>query len=513
MRPLGLVLLLLSGCSETGLSFLWGRNAKGTPDIEVDPSRLDFGAARFGSSVHGDVTIRNIGRGPLHVDTPMFPEGPGAFSVVDPQEMVIEPDQEFVLDVVWTPATPGAVEVAMQLDSDDPDQEHSFVDLVGTGTGPWLQLSPMNHDFGGIQPSCDASVEVSLQNMGDAKLLVSDIATTNPDGAWTLSDLPDAPFSLDPSAYVVGSMRFLPLTAGPIEWSVDVTSDDSRGVVSASFKGAGEQGLPHTTTWKVPNDPPVDVLFAIDRSCSMLDDAERLADNFSGFIKTVADVTNDWHIGVVTQDAGCFNEGVLTTRTPNYTDRFRTAVSTGKDEDIINDEALFTLAYRALEQLETCNKGFRRPEAALHIVVVSDEPERSPDRVAYQTWDWFVDRWKPMVISPGLLKISGVVDIEGCADGAEGYSQAIEATAGQAFSVCDTNWADAATSLAKASLAETFRIKLDVEPVPDSVEIMADGELWTGAWHLDTTTNEVVLDDQPPEGVTFVVRYIEKQSC
>ena len=54
---------------------------------------------------------------------------------------------------------------------------------------------------------------------------------------------------------------------------------------------------------------PSDIIFAVDQSCSMDDDAANLASNFSSFIGQLSNYSNDWQIMVVNDDNGCTNLG------------------------------------------------------------------------------------------------------------------------------------------------------------------------------------------------------------
>jgi hypothetical protein len=283
-------------------------------------------------------------------------------------------------------------------------------------------------------------------------------------------------------------------------------------VVTATQAAAGDPAETTTDHFETDTDPPVDVLLAVDRSASMEDDAILLGAAFSAFIDTIATVTGDWHLGVVTQDDGCFNGGVLTTGTPDLAATFATAVTTGSDLDIAHDEALLQMADAALGQTSSgCNAGFLRDDALLHVVVVSDEPERSTEEASAWTWDHWVDRYYGYVSDPSLLMVSGIIDTDGCGEGDAGYAEAIAATGGEALSICTGDWSDRLATLAAASAAYTRTFPLSETPVADTIAVTIDGAETTG-WTYDAAADTVTVDELEP-GATVDVSYTIAQEC
>lgn len=156
----------------------------------------------------------------------------------------------------------------------------------------------------------------------------------------------------------------------------------------------------------------LDVLFVVDNSGSMGDDQERLLDAVPGFLDRLQEfgIGYDLHLGVTTTDEyhqntlGCRSLGALVTATPvdvcgpyiegAYMTRadeleftFPCAFLVGTNgngyekpaEAMVEalkpplSEATDPWGFRADE----CNVGFHRPEAALVIVLLTDEPDTS----------------------------------------------------------------------------------------------------------------------------------------
>ncbi len=511
------LLLSLPACSDYALEPMPDIPFDAEPDIEVFPGSLSFGAVMAGQSALKELTIRNVGEAMLGVDPIAF-EGAGAFSLVDdPGSFSVQGGAELVLQVAFEPAEPAALEGGLRVFSDDPDTPEILVPLSGEGMVPWLEITPATHDFGEVMIPCEQDLELVLQNVGNADL---EVTALDFDGAEQLMlDAPDPPFVLGPGELVQATVLLDPSSPGEITGLLEATSNDPRGVVqatqSASLAWAGEG----SDTFTVPEDPPVDVLFAVDRSGSMEDDALALGESFNAFIDALGQSTEGWNIGVVTYDHACFNNGILQIDTPRLEQLFVDAVTSGSDEEIVLDEQLFQLVDRALQQTVAgaCNEGFLRGGAMLHVIVVSDEPERSPETASAWTWDYWLDRWDPYVEGSSLLKVSGVVDLDDCNEGAEGYLEAIEATEGEALSICSPDWAAHALDLAEASAEFLFSFALSGQPDPDSITVSIEGTEQSAGWSYDPHANAVVFDESLAEsaggGSEVVIAYGLASSC
>lgn len=504
--------LALTGCSDTGLSALQKDVGDALPAIAVSPTRLDFLSVESGAAVTLPFTVASIGETALAVSSISL-EGLGSFTLLDGAEgFDLLPGESRTIDVAFAPVEPGEQSGVVTVASDDPDHPEVTVDLLGDGRVPSLAITPDPWDFGALPLGCTDAVTLMLQNVGEIELEVDDWSYVG-DGLTFSADLAP-PFVLEPYEYVTAVVTYAPFTAGAVEGVLSVTSNDPRGTVTAFQSGEGIASESAVDTFVTPTDPPVDVLFAIDRSTSMDDDAVGLAAAFSTFIEQVGAVTGGWHIGVVTTDGGCFNGGVLDVTTPDLALVFAEAAIYGDDRDILYDEALFQIVDAALGETGAggCNEGFLRDDALLHVIVVSDEPERSPEFASVWTWDWFLSRYQGYVTSPALLEVSGIVDVDGCNEGNDGYAEVIAATGGEALSICSGDWVDRLTRLATASLAYTWTFELSEAPVVASIVITVDGTEVPAGWLYDETLNAVVLDTLTP-GSTVEVAYSISTGC
>jgi len=504
--------LLLTGCVDYGFVLDPGPLDGGEALLRVDPVEVGFGGVEAGETVWHPVTLTSMGTATVDVTALSLTGDHGFVIAQDPSPISLAPGESAALDVGFSPMAPGAQVGLLTVSSTDVFEPEQTVTLTGEGLTPQLTVTPQAHTFGTLLTGCEDEVRLTLQNTGNADLLIDDAVHT--EGLhFDVQDGPTWPLTLAPGVSASAWVRFLPVSEGVHGDTLVVTSNDPRGEVTATQEGTAEGAGEGLDTWTVPADVPVDLLFAVDRSGSMEDDAQSLADNFEGFIAALETFATDWQVGVVTLDEGCLNEGVLTPDTLELGSRFETAVTTGEDRDIVNDEALFQLVDAALARADVgrCNAGFTRPATPLHVVVISDEPERSTEHAAAWTWDYWLTSFQARLPAGSTLTLSGVVDTDGCNEGAAGYSEAIGATGGVALSICTDAWADHVADLAAATQATVFTFQLSADPQPDTIQVAVDGAEHT-AWAYDAAAKAVVVQELGA-GQSIEARYALYASC
>ncbi|MEZ4235934.1 MAG: choice-of-anchor D domain-containing protein [Myxococcota bacterium] len=501
LRTMGLLAgLLLASCQEYGVQDRPGAGASGA-DIEVDPLSLTLGPAT--ERVVGTFSVKNVGSAALDVSALELVAGEMAFTVVDDGTggvFEVAPGEAHEVQVAFEPSSPlvyGQIEVR----SDDPDEPVVTVDLQGLGEVPALQISPDSHVFPTL---CDDTVVLTLANVGVADLEITGLTYDTPKPDLTLlSDLA-LPLTLAPDASAQVAVHYQPVSGEPVLGVLSVESNDPRGILTADQSSEASAG-DVTESFVVEANPQIDVLFAIDKSGSMTDDARRLGQTFGDFIAQVGSVTTDWQIGVVTKDSGCFNNGIITASTPNYADVFLDAVDGLQifaDADLT--EALLAMTDVSLTETgpSGCNVGFRRPGALLHVVTVSDEPEQSG-----QPYDYWLNRWQGQLADPNQLVVSAIVPTGGCSGDGTGYIEAANATGGLVLDLCSRNWSSFATQLGSASAQGLLTFLLSSLPDPSTIVVEVDGVAYDVGWHYDPVRNAVVIDAELPDGAQVEITY------
>jgi len=505
-------LIALTACSENGLLTAGpGQDVAGL--IDVSPSQLTFGTLRQGEADIQSFVVTNVGTANLLVDD-FEPTGSASFALVDPpSDFLLAPDDAIAIDVQFSPMGSDAQIGSILVHSEDPANPEIPVDLLGTGAVPQLQIDPPDYDFLADFVGCGNNVEVHLKNVGDDDLTISAVDYADPDGQLSLESAPALPITLAPGEQTSAWVAWDPTVEASAQGTMRVTSNDPRGVVSATQEAEGVFATTQNDHFDVPVDPPVDILFAIDQSCSMDAHATQLANSFSSLIQGISQVTDGWQIGVATMDDGCFNSGILTANTPNLQSVFANAVTVGDDYSVANTEKLFAIVQSALSHTYSgCNAGFLRSDALLHVVVVSDEYEQSGISPSS-----FVSTVRSYKSSPSLVKVSGIIcSPSGCghADGSDTYYRdAVSMTGGIRLDVMGTNWGSYASQLAAASLSGLNTYPLSHNPAPSSITVTVNGQQWNSGWHYDSGTNEIVFDTTPPQGASVDVGYGVLVAC
>lgn len=148
--------------------------------------------------------------------------------------------------------------------------------------------------------------------------------------------------------------------------------------------------------------PQVDVLWMVDNSCSMSDEQSELTANFPFFMDYFLGSGLDYHVGVVSSDTISDRNGskgklvvesglkYIEPSTPNPVELFIRMASLGTNG--VFPERGLGATYLALEEKrDTENAGFYRDEAALHTIIISDEPDYTLASVITQPEyvDWY----------------------------------------------------------------------------------------------------------------------------
>ncbi len=502
MRPIVIVAVLFGGCQEYNLKGESRPRGEPAPDIEVAPLEVFFDVLVSGDVATQRIDVRNVGEGLLTVDDLRLDDPTGSFSYVSSLPIELESGGSQQLEVSFSPLQADRNEASLVVFSDDPDEPEVVVSLAGVGAVPELSITPEHHTF---TSSCAETLVLTLENVGLDDLTIDGTRYEGTE-ALTLEDSNEWPLTLPPSTSTTVSVSYAPVDVGADFGELFVDSTDPRGPQSAT-QDADPLFSDVIDSFVVDESPPIDVLFALDQSCSMSGDIRNLGRNFSQFISQVDAVTLDWQIGVVTKDHGCFEEGIITPATPDYEAVFSRATSAGLFDFGPDDltEALLHLAGVALQDTVPgrCNEGFSRPGALLHVIAVSDEPEQSG--IAPADWIAFYEGY---VTDPSLVVVSSVIDLhDSCGSIGTGYIEAAALSGGVALDICSSNWGTHASSLGEASARSLRRFTLSRTPDPATIAVTVNGAPMPAGWVYVEGSNTVVLDEAPPAGARVEITY------
>ena len=145
--------------------------------------------------------IRNDGGAALVINDTLFAGANFNVFAIDSMPdlpIVIEPDGDPVEMIVsFSPDSEGDKTGALQLFSNDPDENPYSITLNGTGIQPRIAVSPDTVDFGNIRILTDSTLILEVANEGTADLFVSDTSFSGADAAYfSLVNAPALPLQI-----------------------------------------------------------------------------------------------------------------------------------------------------------------------------------------------------------------------------------------------------------------------------------------------------------------------------
>ena len=491
--------MALCGCVE--------RNTVGGHEEFVHPS-IDAGIEvpetllAFGNTVSPDwrvmtVPVRSVGTDDLHL-TSLIIEGSSSFAVLDDDAVhVIAPGDETLVEVRFLPLADGDFQGVLHIASDDLANPDVTVDLDGSGLAPRIELDPPSWDFGEPVAGCVQDQTITIRNVGSSILTIQDI-----DFSATSDELQHTYlFGLD-LELVPGAMEQVTVAYEAHDEMADtgylyVTSDDpSRPEAMAVQHGTGQlteevvdEYIQDGTNW-------TDILWVVDNSCSMSDDQNSLATNFSTFFDVIDMQDMDYHLGVVTTDDSLLQGPfpIMTPSTPDVHAAFAAAVTVGTMGS--GNEKGFQYSWGALSPPLTDpggpNDDFLREDAGLHIIYVSDEAEQSSGTVTD-----YVNNFLSLKIDPDDVMITCIVQ----QNYGQRYEQAATMTGGLVEYMSVPDWMNTLTQLAWLSNSLEDRFELSQVAVDGTVAVEINDVPVYAGWYFDEIYNAVVFEPGHVPGV------------
>ena len=150
--------------------------------------------------------------------------------------------------VTWTPYAAGEMADTLLIDSDDPDEARVEVPLSGSVPHGEIAIDPETWDFGTLAVGATDTVMITVSNVGDGPLTVSDWTFAATDADMTVLDAGDItalPSTLDPGTSAEVIIQYAPSAGGGDEGNLVITSDDpDTPTTGAQVFGNGEDPDP-----------------------------------------------------------------------------------------------------------------------------------------------------------------------------------------------------------------------------------------------------------------------------
>ncbi len=264
----------------------------------------------------------------------------------------------------------------------------------------------------------------------------------------------------------------------------------------------------------------VDLLFVVDDTGSMAQEHQALADSFAHLAGALDEQGLDWQLGVVCTDPALEGEllgdpWILTPAWPEPEEVFAETVDVGTEGTVNAGLASMALALSPAA-LAGPNRGFRRPDAALQVVVISDGDDESEPWLEDPLQDTLDLLQEEALDSGRPARLSAVVgDVPSGCSGANGtalpgttYAAAAEATGGVVASICQSSLDEVLEELGALVVEVDDRFELSGEPYEGQVSrVTVDGQRQDEGWELLSQPWRVVFEVPPPAGSVVAVRY------
>lgn len=267
----------------------------------------------------------------------------------------------------------------------------------------------------------------------------------------------------------------------------------------------------------------VDILWVIDDTSSMTDEHVALQDAFGVFAEALGELGLAWQMGVVTTDVSDDEAGVLrgdpwilTPGLDGLAEALQGAAAVGTEG--ASPESGLGAAVLALSEplLSGENRAFRRVDAALHVVVVSDSDDESEAVLGEDPAQAATAFMAAETARTGReARLSAIVGdpVVGCtweggsAEPGDRYQAVAEATGGTTASICDADLSGVATALGERSASWPTRFALQARPDPDSARVWLDDVRLQEGFSVEADPPELVFDEAPTAGAEIRVSY------
>ena len=188
------------------------------PQISLSETSLDFGMVAVGESLTDTLIVSNLGNEILYISDIQIslPE-----FTVSSTSISIDPDESTELYITFTPTLVTSSLASMTIYSNDPLNPEVEVELIGNYQFPIIELSEYTLDFGTLSYGEEITDTLSIYNLGNDILQVSNIETTLPEFSISMTN-----FSVEPNSSEELYITFSPTSAGSYEDILTIFCND-----------------------------------------------------------------------------------------------------------------------------------------------------------------------------------------------------------------------------------------------------------------------------------------------
>lgn len=495
------MIAFLLGCDEPGAWLTPGVDEFPETRISASPAILDFGEVSVNGlgTVELAFTVDNLGDGSVTLTGHNEPIGDDRFSVdAEPIEVLSEGDQRTFF-VRFEPQTDETARAQLRI---EPGSE--LVELRGFGRAPVATLGEA--EAAATVLGCQSAGTARVGNEGSENLTLSDVTLEGTDFVLTgwQADIPVGGSSLI-------EYTFTPSGSGDRGGTLTISGNDPlRPQLALNLSALGYEGERVQEGFRFLPTAPTDIVFAVEGELG--ENEFRLGPALDAYVAALGSTNVDFHVTAVASDNPCPVDSPLWANASDTELATTNVIARAFDQPAGTwDSDLLGLAIATIDHTGTgdCLDGFRRENANLDVVLVGYSSPTVDVELAAAT---LADR----IFSETALRISTLVPMSAeCGETGSDYAAIATAYGGTAADLCDGDWTSAFEAFANLPTADTpVRFALAEVPVVSSLAVTVEGGNWT-AWTFDSSTNELVFDDQtrPALGAEVAISYVSAVAC
>jgi hypothetical protein len=522
--------------------------------VDVANDTVQFSEATVGKEEQKSFILYNKTAGSLTIESLDIIDNSGnIFRLVEtptlPFTLVAGKEKGVKITIACLPTKNADFTAKIRIKSPDADNvdknKYYYIKLQSTHRAPEpasscdekLTVLPRRLDFGSVQFGCTTSkrqfkVFHPSSSECTSPILITRIGiANNKDNEFRIISAPTTPIAINTGQSIRIELSYKATDLGADIAILNIeTNITGQGPITIPLEGKGISTNEQTDTFKQMKRPMKDVLFVIDDSSSMGEEQASLTKNLQSFMNWAVRLNVDYHIAVTTTDTsqtgarapGCIRgttHKVVTQKIPNPIATFANNINVGTNGSSL--EQGLEAAYQAFQPkaLAGCNKGFYRKNAALEVIIVSDEPDQSP-----QTVQFYVSFFKALkgIRNLDLIRASAVVGPppSGCRNPGTGhalsttrYWEVAKQLKGVKESICFSNWAGTLSNLGSLIFWHPITFLLSRQADPKTIRVKVNGrpikEDPQDGWTYELTNNSINFTKSqiPPPGATIQVDY------
>lgn len=507
--------------------------------LEVNPTVLDFGTLDERRGAVLSFTIRNNGdEACIMRDLDIAAGSDPVFFTRRVDSFVVQPHGWFGWMVEFNPARANAGlgdwigEV--ELYAVNAGNQRYAIPLTARSGNGCLAPEPRFLDFGADPSGCGTrDGSVTFTNVCNHPIDVTgiEIGEGSADNEFQVMAAPGVPLNLPAGGNFKVDVEWLTATRGINTAPLFVTESDRNGPVMVPLIGELVADGRVTDRFVQHEKGKTDVLVVVDNSATMREEQARIAGSIGTLIDRAQAAGVDYHIAVTTTgidpptdpslpacpggangaEAGRFfpvdasRPRVVTPATPNGKQVLADNTQVGLCQQVEQGMEAMRLALTA-PLVNNENRGFLRTEANLAVIFISEDDDHSG--YAVNDYITFLDALK----GRGGARANAIVDINNfCAQTsgiAQRYLDLVNATGGNASSICAADWNAAFGTFADQAFAERTAYGLSQIPDANGIEVFVNGTAAAaGSWSYDAGSNSVRFSTPPAPGSVITVTY------